>query len=1428
MQTVSLQIYLTANVIMFLFSNGINLIGLILFSPCSFPLIKYNSFLFDRISQNLVPPKIIFNIHIICLHFNKLSNNKDMDTLSPFETLSHLPFPLTRSQCVLYKQEILIWGGWKQMNCYSYHVLKNQYKFICSYPKNVTLIGHNVIELIKDNKNSNYITLLSFGGQGENKKKHTLVMKYTSVWDKNIKIKNIEDFNKWMPFVNKNDRPVFIGREKDNYHGIRTIITGKHNHLLIITYPPKNIDVFNLKTFQYVNHSILPTDDYIWYHCFVPKKRDQIAAEYELMLFCKATGLLIEYDENKNKFRFQKLSVFGDLLPFYRYAYIQTYNSILFFGGWNDCIGFKSIVSKAVYQYSMDENKWTKFGRTLPMPLNDCIGILNDDKTHIHILGGEDGNCEVTSIHVKTKVLDWIDTIEKEEVESHTKNKKRIYKLESPLVLLAGSMKYKQQPYLKYAQQDLILLQNLFQTKFGYQVFSTYNPQYPVTQSLSLSKLNNFISKRWLNLVDNSNDKKQIFDGLIFVWCGYGNNQDNTLITGDNKSKCFKEIQDVFVKQTDYFAKKPKIFINITYSDEEKGNEDMAADFWYKNSKDIFTIFANIPLKSMTGGLQFENRKRSNFAEIFCQMIEKDINKSLNVIVKHVANTIFDGKFKKNISATYSDIYLSPQLYGNDNKKGMVVIEPLGFQRYWDSNWIRANAEAAKIIEKMIKADKQGLVIVVKNTSEWENIIFPNLIKLNSFIFPLSKFFNNKNKILYKVYGVYVIERKSIIILNDINIDGNMYVVNCEIKCQQNIKITSQLFVTKDATIDRQLRQSILPIQWDTKMNHDISIQLQDLEDKGKELMNNNLLDDSILQLEQYLQLSLNTFGFDHPFVARSYDMIGDVHYEKKDYQQAILYYEKSLKIMLDNVTIDSSYVIILHYNLGLFYSKIEQHDKSIEYYEKSLNSKLKLFGDNPSDIIDWYSALGNAYSNAERFNKAIEYYEKVVKIRLHNCRASQKAIADVFNNLGEACHNKRAYNKAIAYYEKALETYLDIFGFKTVVVANLYNNLAQVYVDKQHCDTAIKYFEKVIEINVSIFGDKNVHITDAYFGLGNAYEKKGESNKAIEYYKKALQMRLDIFGNNNLRVATAHANLADCYMRAQQYDNAIEQYNISIKIRLDIAGTDHLSIANSYCGLGCVYGNSGNYTKSKEYFEKELHVKKSTLGSDHKSVANVYINLGITCRNAREFDKAIEYYEEALKIRLKNFGASHDSVAECYTQLGYFYRAKKQFDKAFTSFEKALEIRLEIFGPNEETVADSYSDLGDTCNRKGLYDKTITYHEKALNIRLHIFGINHDDVVSSYNSLGFAYNNKGSHSECIKYYEKAIQIKRTISKSVNISIGGWCWDLGNTLNSIGEIKKARKYYEEAWEVFDVILGEWNTKTLKAKQKVKELSEAHE
>ncbi|ETO32983.1 hypothetical protein RFI_04124 [Reticulomyxa filosa] len=411
-----------------------------LLSNCCSCVRKQYSFLFSK--GPLYPFKNIKNM-----------GNQNKTQTTPFQNLKELPTSLSQSQCVLHKHEILICGGRDKNDCYSYHILKNEYKFICSYSSDVELAGHCVVKLIgnNNNKDSNVITLLSFGGD-KYTKRHAFVMKYVSVWgnddddgdnemNKSKKEKKSKKYNRWITFTDNYKNPILIGRDDDSYSGARAVIGGSDNHLLFITYRINNISVFNLNTFQFIKHDTLPTSifDSIRHHCFVlksengqemtktsEKNRDKKKKNNEMLLFCQKTGSSIEYDEDDNTFQFHKLFVCKDIEPFRHYAYVCVNDVILFFGGWDGELDNESVISKSVYKYLIQENKWITFQNILPSPLSFCTAILSEDSMYVHIIGGLNDKRASVLTHMKTKVNEWSSKEEMKKIELKAEEEKNI------------------------------------------------------------------------------------------------------------------------------------------------------------------------------------------------------------------------------------------------------------------------------------------------------------------------------------------------------------------------------------------------------------------------------------------------------------------------------------------------------------------------------------------------------------------------------------------------------------------------------------------------------------------------------------------------------------------------------------------------------------------------------------------------------------------------------------------------------------------------------------------------------------------------------------------------------------------------------------------------------------------------------------------
>ncbi|ETO33025.1 hypothetical protein RFI_04082 [Reticulomyxa filosa] len=746
--------------------------------------------------------------------------------------------------------------------------------------------------------------------------------------------------------------------------------------------------------------------------------------------------------------------------------------------------------------------------------------------------------------HFQPKETQKKDNIVKE--KEYEKETPASYKIKNPLVLLAGAMK-QQHWYFKSVQKDLDLLQTLFQSKFGYQVFNAYRLPNVFKESFSLDGLNTFLLEHCLDVADFEKDGSNSYDGLIFVWYRgheeYESEDESLHINNIDP----KDIQDIFAEQTAYFVGKPKIFINIAYVEQEQYNyiatnletqNNSNNNVWrHHQDKDIFTIFVMSTTNSSESDSDSDNDiKESCFTKMFCQIVEKNITKRLNVILNHAIGTTLEQTLNREIAQTgsmaQSEIYLissSPVHSRNQDNHGDAeikcaemaemkeeekerdnsVTETLDFKKYWNRKWRRCNAEATKIVRQMLDQHEQGLVMVVYGSFRWKNL----KDKFAAFIALVNN--DNVEQKQFEEYWLYVIKRK-VIVLDAVNIDGNVYAVDCEIQCKGSVNIAIQLFVTKNAMIDPVLKRSIAPIQWNTQMHHDIPVQLQAFEDDEEKCSEKKQFDIAIIHLQKHLQIAIDQFGLHHPYVAISYNMIGNAHYYNK------------------------------------------QYDKSIEFYEKSLKSILSIFGTNYSIVAQLYHNLGNTYNDKFQYEKANECHEKALKIRLNIFGETHVDVAWSYISVGNAFFNKSQYSQAIEFYEKSLKIRLDIFGIDNVDVAWSYLNIGNSYFNKGHYSQAIESYDMLLKIRLLIFGVDNIDVAWANNNLANAYQNDGQLVKAIEYHQKALEIRRRILGKVHKSVGDSCWRLALAFQQREDKATARKYFEEAWKVNSVLLGEWH------------------------------------------------------------------------------------------------------------------------------------------------------------------------------------------------------------------------------------------------------------------------------
>ncbi|ETO24549.1 hypothetical protein RFI_12606 [Reticulomyxa filosa] len=517
----------------------------------------------------------------------------------------------------------------------------------------------------------------------------------------------------------------------------------------------------------------------------------------------------------------------------------------------------------------------------------------------------------------------------------------------NPLILLTGAAKYEQHTYLEGVKQDLLLLQRLFESKLKYQVFSTYDPKDPTTETLTAEQLDNFLLDHNERLVNDFKDDNRVscYDALIFVWCGHGGSEINgyTLITSDEKAKDFKDVQHDLMKAAEYFAGKPKMFIKIGYRGEEEEKEPNQTKarceqrtLWNNIEIDVITIFANIPEKVSLDNAGSESdivKKGSCFIENSNEAFDSIIKKT----IKNVNDITLRREIIQVVSSVLYDIYLvqaSDELPIYEDDTEILIAAVCYYFSYENALEIISNTFGSNYSFVALSYDNLGTSYSHKREYLKAIEYYEKSLQIR-----LNIFGTNHSDVALSYYK-----------LGMLNYNTGRY--DDAIKCHTKaLEIRLDLFGT----------------------NHeDVATSYHYL---GKSYSKIKQYDNTIDFCEKALKIRLNILEL--------------ITFLKGLLDKAIEYYIKAiecLEIVLKNNETDKSRLIHINIarsysNLGNSYYASKQYDKAIEYYKKGLTTSKEIFGDTNTRVADLIWKLGFAFESKSEKQQALEYYKEAHQI---------------------------------------------------------------------------------------------------------------------------------------------------------------------------------------------------------------------------------------------------------------------------------------------------------------------------------------------------------------------------------------------------------------------------------------------------------------
>ena len=160
------------------------------------------------------------------------------------------------------------------------------------------------------------------------------------------------------------------------------------------------------------------------------------------------------------------------------------------------------------------------------------------------------------------------------------------------------------------------------------------------------------------------------------------------------------------------------------------------------------------------------------------------------------------------------------------------------------------------------------------------------------------------------------------------------------------------------------------------------------------------------VQLYAKYQARLTALPADHPEIARSWNNLGTIHFQRHEFVEAENYFVRALALWGKNPDSDRTDLIALLNNLGVIYSKTGRLDKALEAFTRILSLEATSFQNDALMVVKSNLNVGAIYCLTKRFDDASKYYDK--------------ALQEALNTLGPE-HPLAA--SAAAQYAQALRT---------------------------------------------------------------------------------------------------------------------------------------------------------------------------------------------------------------------------------------------------------------------------------------------------------------------------------------------------------------------------------------------------------------------
>ena len=384
------------------------------------------------------------------------------------------------------------------------------------------------------------------------------------------------------------------------------------------------------------------------------------------------------------------------------------------------------------------------------------------------------------------------------------------------------------------------------------------------------------------------------------------------------------------------------------------------------------------------------------------------------------------------------------------------------------------------------------------------------------------------------------------------------------------------------------------------------------------------------------------------------------------NYDKAFYYYQKVLdnSYSFKDRKLDSNalYIGRAQNQIGNVYFEKKNYDSAKTAYFIALNARKQLA---KNDSTKYYSGalaetlnnIGLLYFAVKRFDSSDIYFSEALSIRKTLARSDsvlyEPEMAKTLNNLGNLYTEANKLVQAEISFKQALfirKKYIALYhGSQEPEIAAIQNNLGTLYYKKNEpvladsaFNEALKIYQDLVKTNPDTYNPLLAKIQN---NLGNIYNKKNEYNKALIAYNESLSIRTQLAKNNPeiylIDLVNTYYNVARLFRKFKQYQQAEDTYGFLIEMwkpfvskNFPMYGSEY---ANAKNGLGDVYFDKAEYSKAYTEYSNASATYDSLQKNDPLAYNILSLqtknNLALVLMNQKKYAEFEQALDQSLKL---------------------------------------------------------------------------------------------------------------------------------------------------------------------------------------------------